>query len=120
VFTLDNNGPFWMTPQQRELNRIDRLLPPAPRMRNKTIAELKAELGPLGVLNDSRQYRHAELQQIARDKNLDTRVERTRDRKGWEGQPKGLLQVLWEQGWIDEGQLQRYTIDIAKDNDCEV
>jgi hypothetical protein len=31
VFTSDNNGPFWMTPQQRELNRNDRLLPPAPR-----------------------------------------------------------------------------------------
>jgi hypothetical protein len=38
VFTSDNDGPFWMTPQQRELNRNDCLLPPAPgnpRMRNK-------------------------------------------------------------------------------------
>jgi hypothetical protein len=30
-------------------------------MRNKTIAELKAELWPLDVLNDRRQYRLAEL-----------------------------------------------------------
>ncbi|KAI2499926.1 hypothetical protein MHU86_14547 [Fragilaria crotonensis] len=123
VFTLDDDGPFWMTPQERELTRNDRILPPAPgnpRMRNKTIAELKAELGPLDVLNDRRQYRLAELQQIARDRNLETRVERTRERKGWAGQPKGLLQVLWERGWIDEGQLERYTIDVAKDSDGEV
>ena len=89
-------------------------------MRNKTIAELKAELGPLDVLNDRRQYRLAKLQQIARDKNLETRVERSRERKGWVGQPKGLLQVLWEQGWINEGQLERYTIDEAKDSNGEV
>jgi hypothetical protein len=89
-------------------------------MRNKTVAKLKAELGPLGVLNDRCQYRLAELQQIASDKNLDVRVERTRERKGWVGQPKGLLQVLWERGWIDEGQLERYTIDIADDNDGKV
>ncbi len=123
VFTSDNNGPFWMTPHQREINRNDRLLPPAPgnpRMRNKTIAELKAELRPLGVLNDRCQYQLAELQQIASDKNLDTRVERTRESKGWVGQPKGLLQVLWERGWIDVGQLERYTIDIAEDNNGKV
>ncbi|KAI2490094.1 hypothetical protein MHU86_24490 [Fragilaria crotonensis] len=49
VFTLDDDGPFWMTPQERELTRNDRILPPAPgnpRMRNKTIAELKPNLGP--------------------------------------------------------------------------
>jgi hypothetical protein len=21
--------------------------------------------------------------------------------EGWEGKPKGLLQILWERGWID-------------------
>ena len=41
-------------------------------------------------------------------------------KKGWEGQPKGLLQVLWERGWIDEGQLEKYTIEPATDDDGEV
>jgi hypothetical protein len=36
------------------------------------------------------------------------------------GSAKGLLQVLWEQGWINEGQLERYTIYVAKDSDGEV
>jgi hypothetical protein len=31
--------------------------------------------------------------------------------RGWEGQPKGLLQALWERGIIDEQQLEKYTLD---------
>ncbi|KAI2493325.1 hypothetical protein MHU86_21207 [Fragilaria crotonensis] len=84
VFTSEDDGPFWMSPQERELNRDDRILPsPAgiPRMRNKTIAELKSELAPLNILSNRRQYRLTELQQIARDNNLDPKVERTREKK---------------------------------------
>jgi hypothetical protein len=33
------------------------------------------------------------------------------------GSAKGLLQVLGERGWIDEAQLDRYTMDIATDGD---
>ena len=91
-----------------------------PPIRNKTIAELKLELGPLTVLSDRRNYRLAELQEIARSHNIDTKIEKTRVKKGWEGQPKGLLQVLWERGWIDEGQLEKYTMDPATDEDGEV
>ena len=103
VFTSEDDGPFWMTPNEKEVNRNNCVLPPPPgirRLRNKTIAELKSELvAPLDILNDRRQYRLSEFQQIAKDNNLDTRIERrTREKKGWMGQPKGLLQVLWEQG----------------------
>ena len=37
--------------------------------------------------------------------------------KGWLGQPKGLLQVLWERGWIDKKQKvsKHYTINGSKD-----
>jgi hypothetical protein len=27
--------------------------------------------------------------------------------KGWQGKAKGLLQVLWERGWIDPDKCQR-------------
>ena len=30
------------------------------------------------------------------------------------------MQVLWERGWVDEGQIERYTVDLAKDDDGEV
>ncbi|KAI2492116.1 hypothetical protein MHU86_22452 [Fragilaria crotonensis] len=123
VFKPGDVGPFWMTTEERELNRHDRILPPLPgnpRTRNKTIAELKAELAPLNILNERRQYRLVELQELARTNNIDPKTMRTREKKGWEGQPKGLLQVLWERGWIDEGQLERYTMDPTTDDDGEV
>ncbi|KAI2496293.1 hypothetical protein MHU86_18205 [Fragilaria crotonensis] len=123
VFRPGNAGPFWMTVQERELNRQDRILPPlsgTPRTRNRTFSELQAELRPLNVLNERRQYRLAELQELAKTNNVDVKVIRTREKKGWQGQPKGLLQVLWERGWIDEANLEKYTMDPATDDDGEV
>ncbi|KAI2509704.1 hypothetical protein MHU86_4686 [Fragilaria crotonensis] len=123
VFESGDAGPFWMTENEREINRHDRILPPLPgnpRKRNKTISELKAELGPLNILNDRRQYRLLELQELARTNNIDVKTNTTREKKGWQGQAKGLLQVLWERGWIDEGNLEKYTMDPATDADGEV
>jgi len=37
--------------------------------------------------------------------------------KGWVGKPKGMLQILWEQGLIDERKLASYTNDGRKDAD---
>ena len=31
-------------------------------------------------------------------------------REGWEGRAKGLLQVLWERGFIDSTNLNKYTL----------
>ncbi|KAI2505382.1 hypothetical protein MHU86_9088 [Fragilaria crotonensis] len=121
-FSSVNNGPFWMEHAERELNRHDRILPSAPgpsRMQSKTISELKAELAPFDVLNDRQNYRLVELQEHARNKGIETKVLRIREKKGWEGRPKGLLQVLWERGWIDEAQHDKYTMDVATDGDGE-
>ena len=123
TFKSTDDGPFWMSPDQRELNRHDRILPlppGPPRMQNKTISELKAELAPLGVLNDRRNYRLKELQDIAEQKNVETKKVRVTEKKGWEGRAKGLLQVLWERGWIDVSQLDRYTIEAATDENGQV
>jgi hypothetical protein len=35
--------------------------------------------------------------------------------QGWQGRPKGMLQVLWECGFIDEQNLNQYTINRRKD-----
>jgi hypothetical protein len=61
-----------------------------------------------------------ELQELARANSVDVKTIRTREKKGWQGQPKGLLQVLWERGWIDEGNLEKYTMDPAADADGEI
>ncbi len=35
--------------------------------------------------------------------------------QGWQGKPKGMLQVLWERGFIDEKNLNQYTVTGRKD-----
>ena len=42
-----------------------------------------------------------------------------RERKGWVGQPKGLMQVLRERGWIDEDHIEKYAMDLPKDHEGE-
>jgi hypothetical protein len=118
VFTSEDTGPFWMSTEEKELNRHDRILPPTtgnPKMRNKTIAELKLELAPFAILDSRRQYRLKELQQLATEKSIETQVVQIREKKGWEGKQKGLLHTLWERGWIDESNLDKYTMEISKD-----
>jgi hypothetical protein len=60
---------FWLTVEERELNRHDHLLPPLPEIpqtRNKTISELLSERARFCLLNDRHQYWWTELQELAR------------------------------------------------------
>ncbi len=34
---------------------------------------------------------------------------------GWEGKAKGMLKVLWEQGFLDVDNLKQHTVDGRKD-----
>lgn len=82
-----------MSPEEKELNRHDRILPPTtgnPKMRNKTIAELKLELAPFAILDSRRQYRLKELQQLATDKNIETQVVQIREKKDGKASRKGF------------------------------
>jgi len=122
IFKSTDDGPFWMSQAERQLNRHDRVLPPPPgplRMRNKTISELRSDLGHLNILSHRRNYRLTELQEFARTHGIEAKTVRTREKKGWENQPKGLMQVLWERGWIDESQLDKYTMETATDANGE-
>jgi hypothetical protein len=122
-FLPTDDGPFWMTEAERKVDCHDRILPSPPgasRMQNKTITELKAERGPTGILSDRRNYCLTELQELAKNNNIETKMVRSREKKDWEGRPKGLLQVLWERGWIDEAQPDKYTIDVATNDDGKV
>ena len=55
------------------------------------------------------------LQQLCKDQGLPIEIEERKIIEGWVGKLKGMLQVLWERGFIDEGNLQQYTIDGKKD-----
>jgi hypothetical protein len=51
-------------------------------MQNKTISKLEAELGPIGILSDRRNYRLTELQELAENNNIETKMVRLREMKG--------------------------------------
>jgi hypothetical protein len=55
-----------------------------------------------------------ELQEFARNKSVDLFEDRELVAQGWEGQPKGLMQVLWERGLIDTSSLEQYMLDGRK------
>jgi hypothetical protein len=38
-------------------------------------------------------------------RNICTTVEEQKVKEGWLGKPKGMLQVLWERGWIDSSKV---------------
>ena len=109
VFQPGNLGPLWMSQAERQLNRHHRMLPTPPgepKKKNKTILERKADLTPLNVMNPTRKkYKLlTKLQELAIANNMDTKKETTREKKGWERQPKGCLQVLAVGEGLDRGQ----------------
>jgi hypothetical protein len=58
-----------------------------------------------------------DLQQKAKALSIDVEhVETSKIRKGWEGKCKGLLQVLWERGFIDESKLKQYRKRVLDEN----
>ena len=114
VFKNDDSGPFYLSPEQRQLQRHDR-----PTGRHTLVEKSKKmlvnSLKEAGVLLQQQQsYSKKELQEYARSNNVDLFVQRETVVPGWQGQPKGLLQVLWERGLVDES-LEKYTLDGRKD-----
>ena len=49
------------------------------------------------------------IQSKAQEHNLPIEETKANVIEGWENKPKGLLQVLWECGFIDELRLEKYT-----------
>jgi hypothetical protein len=58
----------------------------------------------------TRKLRKQELQAYATQKEVVLELVYEVVEHGWVGQPKGLLQVLWERGHIDEQQLDKYVV----------
>jgi hypothetical protein len=57
-----------------------------------------------------------QLKEIAQRNNIPLVFEQQEILKGWQGQPKGMLQVLWERGFIDGSKSEKYyTLEGRKD-----
>jgi hypothetical protein len=63
---------------------------------------------------DQNKYRKVDLQKKAQGHGLDLTYEEEEVIEGWYGKPKGMLQVQWEHGSIDETQLDKYRKTVLK------
>jgi hypothetical protein len=101
VFQEGDEGPFWLTPEQRlatkhsEYHGIE--------TKDKTKSELFRDLREKGVQPIGMKGRKVlELKEMAREKGIELTKQVRREKvRGWMGRPKGLLQILWERGFID-------------------
>jgi hypothetical protein len=112
VYTSSDAGPFTITAEEKEFNRKDRQKGNRiKRMRNKK--ELQKDLRAKGV---SAKGGKDDLQVLCKNKDIPIEEEIDEVIEGWEGKPKGMLQVLWERGFIDPTKKKEdYTIDGKKD-----
>jgi len=54
------------------------------------------------------------LQRLCRNAGINLVEMTPKIQQGWEDQPKGMLQILWERGWINEQNLASYTVSGKK------
>jgi len=115
-------GPFYLTNAEMETKRKDQLVSlDNDKDKDKSKAELVADLmetewgkaeGKIVIskmlVRDLRSK--ATLLGIETHKRVTHRVV-----PGWEGKGKGLLQILWERGWIDESKLKEYKVRVTDD-----
>lgn len=70
-----------------------------------------------------RYYRKSELQEIAQNNGIELIYSHQKVIEEWVNCPKGMLQVLWEQGHINKEELDKYSgvsKKIYKDDDGKV
>ncbi len=59
-------------------------------------------------------YRKSEVQEIAQEKGIELTYVHQDITEGWCSRAKGMLQVLWERGYINEQELDKYSGDGKK------
>jgi hypothetical protein len=67
------------------------------------------------TLQQHRGYTKKELQDFAKNNGIALFDIKEQIAPGWEGKPKGLLQVLGERGLIDRSSFEKYTLEGRKD-----
>jgi hypothetical protein len=87
---------------------------------DKTKQDLADELSQGQIVKiDPSKKRLTELQSLAQARGIDSLKPKVKKVEGWFGAPKGMLQVLWERGWVDEPNFSEYR-KISTDNNGEV
>ena len=110
VFQPSNDpGPFWFNETEKEENRKDKVIDGQMTKQKLQKEELVKKLAEQGITAAGNLV---QVQKLAREQNIPIIKENVpKIKEGWETKPKGLLQVLWERGFIDASNLKQYTMD---------
>ena len=115
-FSEDDDGPFYLKPRKRR-NTKHPIVTEKVITRSKTKPELLSELRDAGFAIKGK-YTMREMKNQAVRFNIPLEKTENYVQPGWVGQNKGLLQVLWERGFINEREVKKYRLeaqDIHKD-----
>ena len=111
VFTDNDDGPFYMTETERIASEHDRVTGQI-RKRKRRKDELLNHLKGMGIVATGNRE---QLAKIANDNNIPVEVEYQQTIEGWSDKPKGMLQILYERGFIDSSNLSAYTVNGQRD-----
>ena len=118
AFKDSDDGPFWMDENDRSKTKNDVALSEVVT-KKRTKLELLIELRKNGVDTTMKRFLKHELVALAIKNNIPVTYTQVDITKGWVNQPKGMLQILWQRGFIDASQVKtarssRYSKDGSK------
>ena len=117
-FSIHDPGPFWLSSMDKLKTKYDRKVG-GRKLKKLNKIEMLTELRKHGVDTISRRFKKKELVELCRAKSIPTQIIEEEIKYGWANKPKGMLQVLFERGWIDTTKVQsprssRYSINGKK------
>ena len=111
VFQHDDEGPFYLSLEEREARKFDRNTGIS-KERNLKKSELLERLQEKGIVSKGSTK---QLRDLCLERNLQITEKVEVIEEGWMGKPKGIMQVLWERGFLDPTKISTYTMEGKKD-----
>ena len=108
TFTYGDAGPFYLSDEEREGLKFD-VFSGEKKTKQKTKKMLVDEIKMTGYQIQGHLSKD-ELERIAALKNVELTNGHCVKKEGWMGKSKGLLQILWERGFIDENNINLYSL----------
>jgi hypothetical protein len=113
IFQESDEGPCYMSSQQRLATKYDRVVPGETRKEHMSVEELRKNMKrgldvPPQHINEMTK---SQLKKRAEQKGLSHYRLVPKLEVGWAGKQKGMLQILWETGWVDGSKYKGEMLD---------
>jgi hypothetical protein len=108
----DTDDAFWMSTEECENTRLDKQVQDKVKTRTLQKDELKKRLEEKGL---PVRGTAKDLIKRAEENGISSKVTMAKVVEGWQGKAKGLMQILWERGLIDDRNLEKYTMNGQQD-----